>query len=342
MTIPKQDQRTPGRKNAPSIVEVARRGWDVARRSAKMGARSSCGPWEELPKEMQDALAQVATEGWLQGTQEGQEWARKGSYDNAPTDPHHGGKIFEPMNDVPNQNWWMIPTLGARDSSRGTYVIEYSDGIIATLTDGKKASLIVQAVNAYTSTEALPSLGELTSEGPIFAEDRFGAKLSAAADAYLEDYVYSPEEFVADHEPTEFEYQLLADFVGGLFADKAFSEILHSLIEKRAVLVSTDALRSALAFYADEENHGQFGAVESDNGYRARQALKANSSSPAPSTEGLRKALEKIAALADRNCGATDENFDYALGSAHAFTEAAAIARTALAGVTAPQEVDGK
>lgn len=94
MSIPKQDERTPGGKNAPSIVEVARRGWDAARRSAKMTGLSSCGPWEELPKEMRDALTQVATEGWLQGTQEGQDWARKGSFDNAPTDPHHGGRIF--------------------------------------------------------------------------------------------------------------------------------------------------------------------------------------------------------------------------------------------------------
>lgn len=52
-------------------------------------------------------------------------------------------------------------------------------------------------------TEVIPTedrtaiITELTGEGPIFRDDRFAARLSVAANAYLDDYVYSPEEFVA-------------------------------------------------------------------------------------------------------------------------------------------------
>lgn len=50
----------------------------------------------------------------------------------------------------------------------------------------------------------------------------------------------------------------------------------------------------------------------------------------------LRSALEKIASLADRACGATPAKFDYTLGAQHAFIEASGIARAALSSSPPP------
>ncbi|HZT30089.1 MAG TPA: hypothetical protein VFA33_09415 [Bryobacteraceae bacterium] len=45
----------------------------------------------------------------------------------------------------------------------------------------------------------------------------------------MKDYVYSydPEGPYADHELTDFERQMIKDFLGGLFSDTAFSDLLQ-------------------------------------------------------------------------------------------------------------------
>lgn len=57
----------------PNISALARAGWDIARR--KLNNRELL-PWDDLSDDMREALNQVAAEGWIQGTNEGQVWSR--------------------------------------------------------------------------------------------------------------------------------------------------------------------------------------------------------------------------------------------------------------------------
>ena len=120
-------------------------------------------------------------------------------------------------------------------------------------------------------TDRTAFVAELTGEGPVFRDDRFAARLSVAASAYLDDYVYSPEEFVADHEPTEFERQLISDFIAGLFADETFSGILHSLIEKSLVRNAYEPMREALIL-AEKADRIHSKCQESEDGAQAPEA----------------------------------------------------------------------
>ena len=120
-------------------------------------------------------------------------------------------------------------------------------------------------------TDRTAFVAELTGEGPIFRDDRFAARLSVAASAYLDDYVYSPEEFVADHEPTEFERQLISDFIAGLFADETFSGILHSLIEKSLVRNAYEPMREALIL-AEKADRIHSKCQECEDGAQAPEA----------------------------------------------------------------------
>ena len=59
--------------NKPSVSTLARAGWDIARRKLNNPALL---PWDDLSYDMREALNQVAAEGWIQGTNEGQAWSR--------------------------------------------------------------------------------------------------------------------------------------------------------------------------------------------------------------------------------------------------------------------------
>lgn len=79
------------------------------------------------------------------------------------------------------------------------------------LTDEEK-SLIVQALRFAPPV-------------PLFSEQGLGFKMLAAAEAYIADYVYDYDG-ATDHEPTEFERDMLSDMVNGLFGDDAFAALL--------------------------------------------------------------------------------------------------------------------
>lgn len=61
----------------------------------------------------------------------------------------------------------------------------------------------------------------------IWRERGFGKRLSDACAAYLADYVYSPDDNYADHEPTEFERMMMEDMLAGMFANKDVDAILQ-------------------------------------------------------------------------------------------------------------------
>lgn len=60
----------------------------------------------------------------------------------------------------------------------------------------------------------------------IFRDTGIGTRLSMAAEKYLEDYVFSPDQG-GDHDLTEWERMLFQDFLAGLFADEDFSDLLQ-------------------------------------------------------------------------------------------------------------------
>lgn len=66
----------------------------------------------------------------------------------------------------------------------------------------------------------------MTDKLAIFRDTGIGTRLSAAADRFAAEYVFSPDEG-ADHDPTDFERMLLLDMLAGLFADEEFSGILQ-------------------------------------------------------------------------------------------------------------------
>lgn len=66
-----------------------------------------------------------------------------------------------------------------------------------------------------------------------FAEGGIGYLLCRAAEAYLADYAYSPDEG-ADHEPTEFEGWLLEDFWNGLITEESFFGPIRILLAQAA------------------------------------------------------------------------------------------------------------
>jgi hypothetical protein len=85
----------------------------------------------------------------------------------------------------------------------------------------------------------------------IWRNQGLGARLSRAADSYLSDYVYSPDDSFADHEPTEFERLMMQDMLAGMFADISVSSILQ------------EAARGMKAGGADPEGPDDLSALES-------------------------------------------------------------------------------
>lgn len=61
---------------------------------------------------------------------------------------------------------------------------------------------------------------------PIWKDDGLGGRIYKAMHAYLDDYVFSPDEG-SDHEPNEFERLLLEDFFNGAISDEAVNAILQ-------------------------------------------------------------------------------------------------------------------
>ena len=61
----------------------------------------------------------------------------------------------------------------------------------------------------------------------IFRDHGLGKRLSDAATAYADEYVYDDGESASDYVPTERERVLLHDMLAGLFADEKFSSILQ-------------------------------------------------------------------------------------------------------------------
>lgn len=61
---------------------------------------------------------------------------------------------------------------------------------------------------------------------PIYQDGGLGDRLYKAMHAYLDEYVFSPDEG-SDHEPTEFERMLLEDFFNGAISDEAVNAILQ-------------------------------------------------------------------------------------------------------------------
>ncbi len=61
---------------------------------------------------------------------------------------------------------------------------------------------------------------------PIWKDNGLGNRIYKALHAYLDDYVFSPDEG-PDHEPTEFERMLLEDFFNGAISDEAVNAILQ-------------------------------------------------------------------------------------------------------------------
>ena len=52
-------------------------------------------------------------------------------------------------------------------------------------------------------------------------------RLSDAANAYLDEYVYSNGDNASDHEPTEFERHMMEDMLAGMLSDERVSSILQ-------------------------------------------------------------------------------------------------------------------
>ena len=72
-------------------------------------------------------------------------------------------------------------------------------------------------------TADMPDTPELL---PIWKDNGLGDRIYKAMHAYLDDYVFSPDEGW-DHEPTEFERVLLEDFFNGAIGDEAVNAILQ-------------------------------------------------------------------------------------------------------------------
>lgn len=64
---------------------------------------------------------------------------------------------------------------------------------------------------------------------PPFADDGIGGLMCKAAQSYMAEYVFSPDDG-ADHEPTEFEAVLIEDFWYGLISDERFFGPIRALL----------------------------------------------------------------------------------------------------------------
>ena len=66
----------------------------------------------------------------------------------------------------------------------------------------------------------------MTDRLAIFRDTGWGTRLSTAASAHIEDYVFSPDEG-SDHELNEWEKMLVQDFLASLFSQDSFSDLLQ-------------------------------------------------------------------------------------------------------------------
>lgn len=80
---------------------------------------------------------------------------------------------------------------------------------------------------------------------PIFLDGGVGDRLMKATEAYLSDYVFSPDEG-SDHDLTEFEQMLMEDFIGGLFADEAICSILQECARGLAITPTGGAFSAGM------------------------------------------------------------------------------------------------
>jgi hypothetical protein len=64
----------------------------------------------------------------------------------------------------------------------------------------------------------------------IWKTHGIGARLSDAANAYLDEYVYSAHDHASDHEPTEFERDMMEDMLAGMFSD----DRVHAILQEAA------------------------------------------------------------------------------------------------------------
>lgn len=78
---------------------------------------------------------------------------------------------------------------------------------------------------------AEPSSPELAAAP--FMPGGLGYLMLSAADAYAEEYVFSLDDG-PDHEPTEFEAAMLADFLAGLVSDEAFFGPIRRVLHQAA------------------------------------------------------------------------------------------------------------
>lgn len=75
--------------------------------------------------------------------------------------------------------------------------------------------------------EALERVAHLDLSIPPFAEGGVGSMLMRAEEQYASEYVLCTEG--ADHEPTEFERELLTDYWNGLISDERFFGVIRGL-----------------------------------------------------------------------------------------------------------------
>lgn len=89
-----------------------------------------------------------------------------------------------------------------------------------------------QRPDAIDPKKPAPGTAELL---PIWAEGGIGDRIYKAMHAYLDDYVFSPDEG-SDHEPTDFERILLEDFFNGAIGAEAVNATLQGAAKDQAEL----------------------------------------------------------------------------------------------------------
>lgn len=139
---------------------------------------------------------------------------------------------------------WRWRTRRADNANEWNVVDKFS----ATFTDK-----CIECEPLYAAAPASPPKAVPTAVPP-FAETGYGAQMLREAMTYLSDYVFDCGEDSSDHEPNEFERNMLEDFTYGLMSHEPFFGVVRAIADRfRELVAKIDAAPSSTQAVSEED-----------------------------------------------------------------------------------------